>query len=144
MSKQAISSELEQLKQVKELATSCRCCVKHGIKCEHEQSTLTFCGKLKDMTRKRTLKPLILILFLFFVMQFCAMNLMRPYLVPILNAYGIPLETNLMTVILGSLGLLAKFFTMASITTCGKRNLFLYSTVGYFMGCFGLSRFIKI
>lgn len=96
-------------------------------------------NKLKDMTYWRTLKPFILISILFIFMQFSGMFATRPYIVPILYAYGISLDANLTTVILGVIGVLANVAILFSIRALGKRNIYLYSMVGNLLTCIGLS-----
>lgn len=95
--------------------------------------------KLKDMTHMRTLKPFILVSVLFVFMQFSGMFATRPYIVPILSAYGISLDANLTTVILGAIGVLANVAILFSIRALGKRNIYLYSMLGNLLTCIGLS-----
>lgn len=64
---------------------------------------------------------------------------MRPYIVPILNAYGIPFGANFTTVLLGVLGIFAGICIMSTVKMLGKRKIYLFSLVGSFLSCFGLS-----
>lgn len=134
----AVSDELDQLKQIFKLSTSCATCIKDNIECEH--LTSSFYGKIRDLTKKRTLKPFILVISLFFLMQFSGMIVMRPYLVPILNAYGISLNANLITAIIGLLVVIANIFIIISVGFFGKRKLYLCSMAVNVIGCFGLSK----
>lgn len=138
VSKQAISKELAQMKKVSELSISCQACEKQSIKCQHPPPALI--EKFRSMTRKRTVRPFILIVILLFLMQFSGMFAMRPYLVPILKAHGITLDANVVTTILGSIGILANVVIVASIRALGKRRIYLYSMIGNFLSCFGLSK----
>lgn len=139
MSGESVSAELDQLKHISEISATCIECEKSSTKCHHPPPTLF--NKLKDTTRKRTLKPLFLITILFFVMQFSGMFAMRPYIVPILNAHGIAFDANFTTIILGVLGILANIFIVFTIRILGKRTIYLWSMVGNFISCFGLSEF---
>ncbi|XP_055306844.1 facilitated trehalose transporter Tret1-like, partial [Sitodiplosis mosellana] len=132
-----VSPELDQLKRISEISATCSDCEKSGSKCDHPPPTLL--NKLKDTTRKRTLKPLLLVTILFFVMQFSGMFAMRPYIVPILNAHGIAFDANFTTIILGVLGISANVFIVFTIRILGKRRIYLWSMVGNFVSCFGLS-----
>lgn len=139
VSKQAVSTELDQLKHINEMSTTCVECEKSGSKCDHPPPTVL--DKFKDMTRKRTLKPFLLVSMLFLFMQFSAMFVMRPYFVLVLNAHGIALDANLTTVILGILGVLANFVNIFIVRILGKRRIYLYAMIGSFLGCFGLSKY---
>lgn len=139
VSSELVSHELEQLKQIIELSASCANCEKSGKKCDHPLPTL--CTKLRDTTRKRTLKPLLLVTILFLLMQFSGMFAMRPYILPILNAHGICFDASFTTIILGVLGVFANIFIVFTIRTFGKRKLYLYAMIGNFISCFGLSEF---
>ncbi|XP_031639275.1 facilitated trehalose transporter Tret1-like [Contarinia nasturtii] len=137
VSSKTITPELDQLKRASELSASCVNCEKSGQKCNHPPPTLF--DKLKDITRKRTLKPFSIISILFLLMQFSGMFAMRPYIVPILNAHGIAFSANFITVMLGVLGILANICIALTVRTIGKRRIYLYSMVGNFVSCFGLS-----
>lgn len=136
VSSKSISLELDQLKHINEMSATCVDCEKFNIKCIHPPPTLfDIC---KDIIRKRTMKPLLLITILFLVMQFSGMFAMRPYIVPILNAHGIAFDANFTTVILGVLGILANIVNVFTIRFLGKRRIYLWSMIGNFISCFGL------
>lgn len=65
---------------------------------------------------------------------------MRPYIIPILRAYGIPLDANFTTILLGSLGILACFCLLVTIRWTGKRKAFLLSIFGTFFTFLALSK----
>lgn len=138
VSNESISAEFEQLKQICEISASCSVCEKSGKKCDHPPPKLL--DKLKDMTRKRTLKPFVLVTILFLLMQFTGMFAMRPYIVPILSVHGISLNANFITIMLGILGIFANIFIVFTIRTFGKRKIYLYSMVGNFISSFALSK----
>ncbi|XP_055307332.1 facilitated trehalose transporter Tret1-2 homolog [Sitodiplosis mosellana] len=137
VSTESISAEFRQLKNIGEISVSCSNCEKSGSKCDHAPPTLS--DKLKDMTKKRTLKPFTLITILFLFMQFSGMFAMRPYIVQIINVHGISLDANFTTILLGVLGILANVFIVFTIQSLGKRRIYLYSMVGNFVSSFGLS-----
>lgn len=77
----AVSDEFKDLQRYSAMSTSCLNCEKLVTKCEHPPPTIW--EKLKDVGRKRTLKPFILIAFQCFIMQFCGIFAMRPYIVQV-------------------------------------------------------------
>lgn len=77
----AVSDEFKDLQRYNAMASSCLSCEKLVTKCEHPPPTLL--EKVKDIGRKRTLKPFILVAFQCFIMQFCGIFAMRPYIVQV-------------------------------------------------------------
>lgn len=134
----SVYDEFEHLKQHSEQSQSCADCVKLGTKCTHPPPTLG--EKFRDMARKRNQKPFILITLLNFLMQFCAMSMMRPFIVQILDAYGLPFDGSKTTVFLGLLGICSNIFQLLTIRKFGKRNIYLYTMVGLFLSCFVLGK----
>lgn len=63
--------------------------------------------KLKELIRKRTLKPFAVVLIVFSISQFSGMQAMRPYIVLILSKYGTPISPSWATVALGITGMAA-------------------------------------
>lgn len=61
--------------------------------------------------------------------------------VQILNAYGVPLDADVTTVILGLLGIVANFGLLVTVKRFGKRKIYLWSMVPTFLSCIGLSKF---
>lgn len=142
VSVEAVHNEFDQLQQYNLLSNSCLNCQKKSIKCFHLTPTLY--DKFKDMTRKRTIKPFVLITLLYILMEFSGMFVMRPYIVQILNVYKVPLDTSLTTVVLGLLGIAANLCLLVSVKFFGKRRIYLWSMVGTFLSCFALSKFVII
>lgn len=137
VSRDAISSEFQQMTQINRLARSCQVCIDQQGDCAHLKSNVW--QKLSDVRRKRTLKPFALIVLLFVMMQFSAVFVMRPYLVPILNAHGISIDANVVTVIFAVLGLVANLLIVTTVRWLGKRTIYLYSMAANCLACFGLS-----
>lgn len=122
--------------EITKLSTSCQPCIDAKRECIH--LTASTWQKLADVRHKRTLKPFVLIVMLCFMMQFSAVFAMRPYLIPVLNAHGIALDANLVTVIFGVLGMIANVLIVTCIRWLGKRAIYLYSMVAYCLSCVGL------
>lgn len=139
--KDTISNELNQLKQILELTKSCAHCSDNNasaIDCGHKPVSVW--GKFGDLIQKRTIKPFILIVLLFLIMQFTGMMVMRPYYVQILDAHGVSVSSSLLISIFGVLGILANICIMLSIRMLGKRKIYLYSMVLNCISSFGMSK----
>lgn len=134
----AVISEFNKLMRHNEKSRSCVQCEKLVIKCVHLEPTIY--DQFKCMKQQRIRKPFIMIVILQFFMQFSGMSCMRPYIVPILNAYGMPLDSNSTTVLLGLLGIFAIFCLLLSIRSLGKRNIFLVSIAMSLLTYFALSK----
>lgn len=136
---ETVNDEYQQLQKYSIMSAACVNCSKQSntsIKCEHKES---FNDKFKQITRRRIVKPFVLITTLQFFLQFCAINSWRPYIIQILNAYTVPWDANMTTVVLGSLGFAGRFCLLPTIKMMGKRKLYLLSSVVTSLCCFGLS-----
>lgn len=140
VSPKAVEQEFAELQRYKETSTACVECEKAGVKCPHPAPTLL--DKIRDIFRQRTLKPFMIITVQFFIMQFCGIFAMRPFIVQILVAYGVPISANSITVVLGVLGVVANVVLLGIVRPVGKRNIYLYSMVATFLSCFALSESI--
>lgn len=136
VSSNTVATELNELKNVSELSTSCIECKKHGIKCDHPPPGIL--DKFRDMTRKRALKPFILMSLLSVFTQFTGIIPGSAYLVQVIEALGIAIDANLTTVIFGVIGFIAMVCLLSSVRTLGKRRIYLYSMLGNVLACFGL------
>lgn len=75
---------------------ACEECAKQAISCNHPRPTIV--DKLRSLFYRNTLRPLMLTFTLFLFAQFSGYPPMRPYLVVVLKAYGIPIDPNWATV----------------------------------------------
>lgn len=128
-----MAAELNELKLVSKLCSECK---RRGIKCDHPPPGIT--DKFRDMTRKRALKPFILMSLLSVFTQFSGIIPSSAYLVQVIEALGIAIDANLTTVIFGIIGFIAMICLLLSVRTLGKRRIYLYSMVGNVLACFGL------
>lgn len=124
----AVDKEFKDMKRYSENSNKCVKCQKSDLKCTHPRPS--FIDKLKELRRKRTMKPFILVMMLFGICQFSGVNAMRPYLVQLFQAYGVNVDAQYGTVIFGLVGLVANIIAMIVVKYVGKRNLFLFSIVG--------------
>lgn len=84
------------MQRYSESSNSCIKCQKLAIKCTHPAPT--FGDRLKELTRKRTLRPFAIVMFCFVTHQFGGMMSIRPYMVQVFQAFGVPLDANWTTV----------------------------------------------
>lgn len=89
---EAVKQEFDEMRSYIKKATACLDCDKKDIPCSHPPSTLA--EKLRDLMRKRVLKPSLLMLICSCCSQFSGMTAMRPYVVLTLSAYGVPMDTH--------------------------------------------------
>lgn len=87
-----VADEFQALQRYSERSKSCSKCVKQNQKCQHPPPN--FIEKMSEFQRKRTLKPFLIVMLLFFLSQFTGISPMRPYIVQILKAYKTPLSAD--------------------------------------------------
>lgn len=133
-----IFDEYTQLQKYTNYSKACDKCAHRSIECDH---TDTVKNKLKQFSRKRILKPFLLITMLEFFSQFSGVMSWRPYIIQILNAYAIRIDPNLTTVIMSLFGFAARTCLLPIIKMMGKRKIYLISSTVTCLCCFGLSRF---
>lgn len=137
VSVESIQKEFSELQTYSEASRACTPCAKQSIKCNHPKAT--FWERIKELTRKCTLKPFILIVSLQFFLEFSGIMVWMPYIIPVLKAHGIPLGANITTIILSAIGFFAHVCLLVSIKTAGKRRICLTSMVVVVLCCCGLS-----
>lgn len=110
--------------------------------CHHVEST-TFWDKFKEMKQKRVLKPFILVMVLSLLLMTSGLAVWSPYIIPVIKAFGIPLDANLTASILSATNLVGTFGFLFSVKKFGKRRLFLISTAVIGLCCIGLSKDVE-
>lgn len=136
VSSEMVHDEYQHLRNYSILSKACNQCTKQAMNCDHTEALE---DKLKQLSRRRILKPFILIMTLEFFTQFCGVMSWRPYIIQILNAYAIQMNPSLVTIIMSSLGFAARFFLLLIIKVVGKRKIYLVSSIMTCLCCFGLS-----
>lgn len=132
-----VRDELQMLQNHSFISNSCIPCAKQSIRCYHPKAT--FCDKIKELKRKRSLKPVILVIALDIFRESCGVIIWKPYIKQVLEAYGMPLDTNLTTVILGAISIVANCWFLVCVKTIGKRKLYIASTAVVVICHIGLS-----
>lgn len=91
-----VQKEFNEMQNYSAMATSCVSCQKGKLKCDHPPPTIV--DLLKELIRKRTLKPFILVMICFAISQFTGATPMRPYMIQIFQTYRVPIDPNWATV----------------------------------------------
>lgn len=125
VSEDAVQSEFEQIKRHKKYTNSCLKCEKANIECTHPMPTMS--QKVKQLKRKRTLKPFFVIIICSVAGFFSGTHHLMPYIVQILNAYQSPLSPNHSSVIVGFTGVCATIACILTVKFVGKRRIYLIS-----------------
>lgn len=134
---QTIHQEFSDLQNYSDTANACSVCAKEAIKCYHPKPT--FCDKLKELRRKRILKPCILIFCIQIFGGFSGMSVWQPYIIQVLNALGTPINPNLVTVIGSIISMVACIFLLLAVKKFGRRKLYLTSILVISLCFVGLS-----
>lgn len=117
---------------------ACDFCAEQPVRCRHDKAK--FSDKIRELGRKRTLKPFILANSLSIFMEFSAVIVMRPYMIQIIKAYGIPFDAHFTATTLSLISIVGNCCFLISVKVFGKRRLYLASTVVAILCCFGLSK----
>lgn len=96
VSPKAVKEEFDEIKRYNEYSISCTACIKAERKCTHPPPTIR--EKLRELIRRRTIKPFVILLIAFFIAQFSGTHAMRPYIVQILKNFGSPIDPSWATV----------------------------------------------
>lgn len=128
VSPKAVEKEFQEIQRYSEDSNRCIKCQKAQISCTHSKASAK--DKVKELLRKRTMKPFILVIAMFAFIQFSGLSGMRPYLVQIFQAFGVPMDANYATVVIGMLGFTANVLCTMIIKFVGKRKIALYSMAG--------------
>lgn len=93
-----VQTEFDAMKRYSDSSNSCEMCKKSSIKCMHQIEIQTTWQAIKELRRKRSLKPYCIILIMCTTTFFCGTHHLNVYMVQILNAYRSPMDPNLATV----------------------------------------------
>lgn len=139
VSADAVREEFASLKSHNTAMNSCELCAEPLMECQHLRAP-TFSDNLKELKRKRVIKPCILIIILGLMTATSAVTASSPYIIQVIKAHGIPLDANLTASILSSTGLIGTFGFMFCVKVFGKRRLYLLSGTAIVLCCIGLSK----
>lgn len=127
-SSEVVADEFNKIKQHSELSTACNLCIKQNVKCLHPLPSLT--EKFSELKRKQTIKPLIIVIALFFLGLFTGDSSMRPFFVQIFKAYDSPIPPDRAVAVVTFNANLAYIAFMCLVRFTGKRRLYLIMAIG--------------
>lgn len=130
-SRHHITQEFNDLQRHSEQSKSCQPCAKSRLPCSHPLPTIR--EKFAELKRKRILKPLIIVLSLFFLVQFTGTYSMRPFIVQIFKAYDSPIAPDKAATIMSALDNLINVMFMCLVRFTGQRRLYLTMLFGMFV-----------
>lgn len=137
VSKKAVQPEYDEISSYIDKANRCKECTRLDRSCEHSKR---YMDKAKDLVRTKTIRPLILVTFIFFVVHINVNSAVRPFLVQVFQTFGVPMDPNWATVVIGLMDFLSNFICIFAVKFFGKRNLFLYSVGVSFICCASLGK----
>lgn len=103
----------------------CYNCEKQHATCHHPLPTMI--DRVRDLFRRRTLRPFILIASLYVLSVFAGITPFRPYIVQILYYYQSPIDANNAVAYMGYFGFAANVLLVCIIGSLGKRIIYLFS-----------------
>lgn len=121
--KASIAEEFQALQRYSQHSKSCNSCIKTDQKCTHPLPTTW--EKLKQLKRKKTLKPLAIVISLFIIAEFTGITGMHPFIAQIFNAYDSPFQPHHAMTIMSVVNNLANITFLCLIGFTGKRKLYL-------------------
>lgn len=121
----AVQKEFNELQLSRIDGQTCYKCQKQNEICQHPPPSII--DKIRDLFRKRTLCPFLLIGSLYFLSVFCGITAFRPYIVQVLYFYQSPIDANQVVVWLGYIGFVANLILVCTIRKLGKRLVYLWS-----------------
>lgn len=123
-----VEREFNEIVRYSDESNRCVSCQKADSKCPHPPASPK--ELLRELYRKRTLKPFFVVIMMFIFAQFSGLASMRPYLVQVFQAYEVPIDSSWATVVIGIMGFFANIACMCLIKSIGKRKIALISMAG--------------
>lgn len=139
VSPQTVHTEFNELQDFSRRSNACGDCSRRSIKCNHPKAT--FLDKIRELKRKRNLKPFILCVSLYFFQQFALYSVWQAYIVQILIALGTPIDASLVTVLNALIGMAGSIILMLTIKTFGRRRIYLTASMIVVLCSVGLGEF---
>lgn len=140
VSPQTVHQEFTELQKYSDTSNACVSCAKQSIRCSHSKST--FRDKIKELRRRRNSRPFILMICLSFFTHF-SVTVLDPYIIQILIALGTPIDPNLTTVLISSMGIFGCIFLISTVKILGRRKIFLITTSVLAFSAIALSKLRK-
>lgn len=139
VSPQTVHKEFVELQNYSKTSNACALCAKQTVQCQHPKQT--FWQKMKEIKRRRNIRPLIFILWMNICCEFNGSYVLEPYNLQILTTLGSPIEANVAMVLISGFGIVGSIFLIATIKTFGRRKIYLTSVFGIAVLCVALGSF---
>lgn len=106
---------------------------------EYQQLQMPFCVKVRSLFQPAHIKPIGLVIMMFFFCHLSGLSAIRPYMVHLFEQFGVPLDGHWATVLIGLTTIGSNILLLVLVPLCGKRPLALVSmfgaaTCGLFLG----------
>lgn len=124
-SREAVAQEFNEMKQHSDRSKFCKTCLKQNLICKHPLPSLS--EKFAEFKRKRTIKPLFIVVSMFIMVSTASLTSFRHVLIQIFKAYDIPIPTDEAMTILSIFEFVGYVTPILLIRFFGKRRLYLTS-----------------
>lgn len=136
VSPRAVQQEYTELINYIETSNACVACQRRGMRCTHRIGCLEKAGEL---LRPNVLRPFALVVMCFIIVQSNGIAAVKPFLVQVFKVFGVPMDPNWASVVVGTMDVLANITCMVAIKWLGKRVMCLLAVFGAGVCCFILS-----
>lgn len=104
----------------------------------------TVLQRTKEIFSLKTGRPLLLVVLSFFITGSACFVAMQPYLIQMLNAFRVPIDSSWASVMVSVTYVLGTVVCLCLIKSIGKRKLFLAGIGGTFIGSICLGIYLPI
>lgn len=132
-----VEKEFNEIVRYSDHSNRCVACQKGDLKCTHPSASAK--ELMRELYRKRTLKPFIIVITMFAFAQFSGLASMRPFLIQVFQTFAVPIDASWATVVIGIMGFFANISCMCVIKPLGKRKIALISMIGTCISIISLS-----
>lgn len=134
----AIRKEFTKLQNYNSVSNACQLCAEQSIRCYHDRPK--FCDKIKEIKRRRNIRPLIFIACLHICLGFNGSVVLEPYNIQVFKALGAPFQANMVSVLASGFGLVGGIFFTMTVKKLGRRKLYLTALFVIAVCCIGISK----
>lgn len=136
---EAVVNEFQELQRHSQNSSSCSSCIKQDVPCSHPPPTLA--EKVSELKRRPTLHPLVIIIAVFFLVNFTGAPPMRAFVVQIFKAYDSQISADNNVMVLGIVENVANLSFMCLVRYTGKRRICLTMVAGIFLSSLIISSY---
>ena len=125
VSPQTVHKEFVDLQNYSNTSNACTSCAKQSVECQHPKQTIWH--KIKEIKRRRHIRPLIFIIAMQLCCDFNGSYILETYNIQVLNVLGSAIEANSAMVLISGFGIVGSIFLIATIRKFGRRKIYLTS-----------------